>query len=60
MEFLLIALNRLNGAWSVVMENIKEYEDEILQFLITLAEIRRRTEITFPLAKKIVRPGFDD
>lgn len=56
----LIALDRLIGAWSVVMENTKDHEDEILQFLITLAEIRRQAEIAFPLAKQFVRPGFDE
>ncbi|MCE5346723.1 MAG: hypothetical protein LLG13_10615 [Bacteroidales bacterium] len=56
----LIALDRLIGAWSVVMENMNDHEDEILPFLITLAEIRRQAEITFPLAKQFLRPGFDD
>lgn len=55
----LIALDRLIGAWSVVMENMKDHEDEILQFLITLAEIHRQVGITFPKAKQFVRPGFD-
>lgn len=56
----LIALDRLIVAWSVVMGNMNDQEDEILRFLITLAEIRRQAEITFPLAKQFVRPGFDD
>jgi hypothetical protein len=56
----LIALDRLIAAWSLVMENMPDHEDEILQFLITLAEIRKQTEMTFPLARKFVRAGFDE
>jgi hypothetical protein len=56
----LIAIDRLIAAWSVVMENMMEHEDEILKFLISLAEIRKQTEITFPLARKFIRPGFDE
>lgn len=56
----LIALDRLIAAWSIIMENLMDHEDDILKFLITLAEIRKQTEINFPLARKFVRPGFDE
>jgi hypothetical protein len=56
----LIAIDRLIGAWSVVMENMTDHEDEILKFLVALADIRKQIEYTFPLARKFVRPGFDD
>lgn len=56
----LIAIDRLIAAWSVVMENMMEHEDEILKILISLAEIRKHTENAFPLARKFIRPGFDD
>ena len=56
----LIAIDRMIAAWSVAMENMKEHEDEILKFLIGLAEIRRLTEDTFPMARTFVRSGFDD
>jgi hypothetical protein len=59
MELPLIALDRIIGAWSVVMENMNDHEDEILRFLKTLADILRQAEIEFPLAKGFVRPGFD-
>jgi hypothetical protein len=36
-----------------------QLEDEILKFLISLADIRKHTEAVFPLARKFVRPGFD-
>jgi len=37
-----------------------EHQDEILKMLITLAEIRKQTEATFPIARKFKRPGFDE
>jgi len=62
-----ITLNQIrrNGAsdacaWRAAMENMRDYEDDILRFLITLAEMRRQTEITFLMVKQFVRPGFDD
>lgn len=56
----LIALDRLIAAWSVVMKKMTESEDEILDILIELSEIRKQTQIKFPLARKFLRPGFDE
>jgi hypothetical protein len=56
----LIAVDRLIAAWSLLMEKMTDHEDEILKFLISLADIRKQTELTFPVARKFVRPGFDD
>ena len=56
----LIAVDRLIAAWSILMEKMTDHEDEILKFLISLADIRKQTELTFPMARKFVRPGFDD
>jgi len=50
----LIALDRLIAAWSVLMETLMDHEDEILKFLITMAETRKQTEIAFPLARKFI------
>ena len=55
----LIALSRLIASWSIVMENMTDHEDEILKFLIQLANVRKHTEVTFPSACKFIRPGFD-
>src|SRR5450759_4822910 len=55
----IIALDRLIASWSVVMENMTDQEDEILKFLIQLADARKQTELTFPSACKFIRPGFD-
>ena len=55
----LIGLDRLIASWSLVMENMTDHEDQILKFLILLADVRKHTEATFPNARKFVRPGFD-
>ena len=55
----LIAFDRLIASWSVVMENMMDHEDEILKILVSLADVRKLTETTFPLARKFIRPGFD-
>ena len=55
----LISIDRLIGAWSVAMENMKDHEDTILKFLISLTDVRKHTEATFPNARKFMRPGFD-
>jgi hypothetical protein len=56
----LIAVDRLIAAWSLLIERITDHEDEILKFLLSLADIRKQTELTFPMARKFVRPGFDN
>jgi hypothetical protein len=56
----LIAVDRLIAAWSIAMENMMDHQDEILKFLVSLADIRKQTELTFPQARKFVRPGFDN
>ncbi len=56
----LIGLDRLIASWSVIMEIMMDHQDEILKILITLAEIRKQTEATFPDARKFKRPGFDE
>jgi len=56
----LIAIDRLIAAWSLAMESMMVHEDEILNFLLNLADVRKQTELTFPMARIFVRPGFDD
>jgi hypothetical protein len=56
----LVSIDRVIASWAVVMEEIPEYEDEILDILVSLAQIRKRTELTFPDARKFIRPGFDE
>jgi hypothetical protein len=56
----LVALDRSISAWSVLMEEMPANQDKILEILINLAEIRKQTEMTFPLGRKFIRPGFDE
>jgi len=56
----LIGIKRSIEALSLLIEQIQEKEDEILDFLITLAQIKRQMEDQFPDAHKFIRPGFDD
>lgn len=59
-KIVLIAVDRLIPAWSILMETKKDQEDAILQFLISLADIRKQTATIFPNARKFIRPGFDE
>jgi hypothetical protein len=36
------------------------FEDDILSFLVSLSQLRKKTLETFPNAMGFVRPGFDD
>ena len=56
----LVSIDRLIASWIVVLNENPECEDEILDILVSLAEIRKRTEMTFPEARKFIRPGFDE
>lgn len=56
----LIAIDRIIGAWTLVMNQMPEFEDEILKILIDLSSLRKQTESAFPLARDFVRPGFDE
>ena len=46
-------------AWLTMREHFPEEGDEILDMLVVLDRIRRRTEKEFPDARSFVRPGFD-
>lgn len=56
----LMGIERSMEALSILIEQIPEKEDEILDFLISLAQIKRKMENQFPDAAKFIRPGFDD
>ena len=55
----LIAIDRSIAAWSYMLDFVPETEDNILQILIVLSEIRKRTEAEFPDARSFKRPGLD-
>lgn len=55
----LLALDRSLAAWSVLRRSLPDPDDTILDFLVGLDRLRRKSERTFPDARKFVRPGFD-
>jgi hypothetical protein len=56
----LVSIDRLIVAWSFILTESSQIEDEILEILISLSEVRKRTELTFPDARKFIRPGLDE
>ncbi|MHC4743714.1 MAG: hypothetical protein ACYS8Z_17495 [Planctomycetota bacterium] len=56
----LIAIDRSIAAWGKIYEHFDEDEDEILDMLVLLDRLRRKTESVFPNARKFHRAGFDD
>ena len=56
----LISIDKLIIAWSCILTESSQIEDEVLGILIGLTEIRKRTELTFPDARRFIRPGLDD
>jgi hypothetical protein len=55
----LLGIDRSIGAWGRLREHFPESEDNILDILIHLDRLRRKTEHLFPHARDFVRPGFD-
>lgn len=55
----LIGIDRSLAAWGTLREQFPECADDILDILIDLDRLRRRTEHAFPHARAFVRPGFD-
>lgn len=56
----LIAIDRSIAAWGKIYEHFDEDEAEILDILVLLDRLRRKTETVFPSARKFHRAGFDD
>jgi len=55
----LIGTDRSIAAWAGLQQHFPEKADEILDFLLLLERIRKRTEKELPNARAFVRPGFD-
>lgn len=55
----LIAIDRSIAAWGQMREYFAEHRDDILDVLVHLDRLRRKTETLFPDARAFVRPGFD-
>lgn len=56
----LIAIDRSINALSLFYSELREMEDDILQFLVQLSAIKKQMLATFPEAMAFKRPGFDD
>jgi len=56
----LIGMDRSIGAWGRLQEYFSEKTNSILDILLHLDRLRRRTEELFPQAKSFKRPGFDE
>ncbi len=55
----LIAIDRSIAAWGQMREHFSQRRDDILDILVHLDRLRRKTETLFPDARTFVRPGFD-
>lgn len=55
----LIAMDRSIAAWGSLHEVFPEQTDSILDLLLHLDRLRRKTESAFPDARSFKRPGFD-
>jgi len=55
----LIAIDRSIAAWGQMCKHFPEHKDEILDILVHLDQLRRKTETLFPDARAFVRPGLD-
>ena len=56
----LIAIDRSIAAWGKMHEHFEKNEPEILDMLVLLDRLRRRTETVFANARQFHRAGFDD
>lgn len=55
----LIGMDRSIGAWARLNEHFPDQSDEILDILLHLDRLRKKTEKVFPNAQDFKRPGFD-
>lgn len=55
----LISIDRSISAWGEMLQHFSERKEEILDILVILERLRRKTEEVFPNARAFVRPGFD-
>jgi hypothetical protein len=55
----LIGMDRSIAAWGQLHEHFPEKTDSILDILLHLDRLRRKTEEIFPQARSFKRPGFD-
>ena len=56
----IIAIDRSIAALGYLLENMPNFEDDILKFLSNLSKIKKNVLISFPKTMEFKRPGFDD
>ncbi len=56
----LIGIDRSIGAWSIMLKNFPEEEEELLNILVFLEQLCHSVEKEFPEARSFIRRGFDD
>jgi hypothetical protein len=52
-------MDRSLAAWGEIAQQFPAEKDRLLDLLLQLDRIRKRTEMVFPNARAFVRPGFD-
>ena len=55
----LLGIDRSIAAWGAMMQHFPAEENSILDILVLLERIRKKTETYFPDARSFKRPGFD-
>ncbi|MDZ7318755.1 MAG: hypothetical protein ONB11_06350 [candidate division KSB1 bacterium] len=55
----LIGIDRSIAAWARLVDHFPDESDSILDILLHLDRLRKKTEKTFPNARAFKRPGFD-
>lgn len=56
----IIAIDRSIAAFGYLLNQLTEFEDDILNFLSSLSRVKKRMLIAFPKVMEFKRPGFDD
>ena len=55
----LIGIERSIAAWGELRSHFPLQDDEVLEMLVHLEQLRRKVEKAFPDARAFIRPGFD-
>ena len=55
----LIGIDRSEAAWGQIYKHFPQREGDVLEILVHLDRLRRKTETSFPDARAFVRQGFD-
>jgi hypothetical protein len=56
----LIGIDRSVSAWGKMIKFFPNQEESIVDIIVHLERLRRRTENEFPEARAFIRPGFDE